>query len=220
MILILIGESGSGKSAVAAKLVSDYGYTRVRPATTRKHRDGEPKDAYYFMSVDEFKEHLRNDDFVEFDIYNRNNYGTLKTELEGDQKKLCVLTPEGAQAVKREFPDAYVAYIHADMKTAVSRAVSREKELTPEILQNITDRAVEDYRIFQNVEFKMPTLVMFHNTADSSLDEIVKVVAETHESHMALIKRTKVVMENSAYGIGGDAYVQGEDHKSDESGKR
>ncbi len=103
MILILVGPSGSGKTAVAGKLMEKYGYIKVRTVTTRKRREKEPEDAYYFMSTDEFESHRKAGDFAEIDRYGDNYYGMLKADLEDGTKKINVMTLNGAGAVKKVF---------------------------------------------------------------------------------------------------------------------
>lgn len=83
------------------------------------------------MSREEFNAHLRANDFAEYDVYGDNLYGTLKSSLEGNQKLVCVVTPEGAEAIKKESSDAFVVHVSTDMKTAVMRAIAWEKNLLP-----------------------------------------------------------------------------------------
>jgi guanylate kinase len=59
--------------------------------TTRLPRSGEEHGkSYYFISVDEFKEMIEKNDFVEYNLYGYNYYGTSKKELQriADFKKV------------------------------------------------------------------------------------------------------------------------------------
>ena len=50
--------------------------------TTRKPRNNEVDGInYYFTNVDEFKKMIENDEFVEYNLYGSNYYGTSKKEL-------------------------------------------------------------------------------------------------------------------------------------------
>ena len=126
MILLLLGRSGCGKSTIEDLLISRRGYRKVITCTTRKRRDGEPEDSYHFMTKDEFLIRLGNGDFVEWDRYGDNFYGTLKESLEGDGMLVCAITPEGAANIRKVFPNAFVVHVKTDMKTSVMRAVGRE----------------------------------------------------------------------------------------------
>lgn len=191
MILVLVGRSGSGKSAVAGKLKEKYGYADVRTCTTRNPRENEPEDAYHFMSMEQFRKNLANDEFVEFDRYNGNYYGTLKSSLRGTEKKVIVMTPEGALNVKKEFPDTFVVCIATDIKTSVIRAVTREKELTPEKLVKISERGCQDYYLFDN-DFLIHNFnvdLILENPADADLDAVAKEAVKAHENFIKQKRR-------------------------------
>ena len=96
-MIILIGPSASGKTEIAKKLISAFGYKKFVTTTTRNKRVGEIDGVdYYFISVDEFKENLANNKFIETTIYNNNYYGSYKSEM-GDNKVLIV-EPNGLKA--------------------------------------------------------------------------------------------------------------------------
>ncbi len=78
-VLVLSGPSGAGKSSLVNKIINDIGecYFSIS-TTTRKMREGE-KDGvnYHFVSVEEFKKGIEQDEFLEYAIVHGNYYGTL-----------------------------------------------------------------------------------------------------------------------------------------------
>lgn len=178
MILVLIGRSGSGKTAIAKELVKTYCYRSVRTATTRDRRDGEPEDAYYFLSKEKFMKRLQNGEFVEYDCYNDNFYGTLKSELEQKGKHVVIMTPEGAERMKKTFPETFVTLIDVDMKTSVLRAIGREEELTPKKLQQISGRGCTDYYLYRN----QPVDYVAKNPEGTSLEALACDIAKQHKA--------------------------------------
>ncbi len=84
IIAIFSAPSGSGKSTIARAIVaSDPRFAFSVSATTRLPRraEQEGKD-YYFMSVDEFKKHIAQGDFIEYEeVYPGKFYGTTKEEV-------------------------------------------------------------------------------------------------------------------------------------------
>lgn len=171
MILILIGRSGSGKTAVMKRLVNHYGYVQVKTCTTRDRRPGEEPDAYHFMSKEEFRKHMAEGGFVETDVYRDNLYGMLKSSLTEGEKLVAVLTPDGAEAVKKIMPDTYVANIAVDMKTAVMRVISREEGLDPGRMHTISVQANQDYYLYKDPacdgEFPNPDGTKIWDLADA-----------------------------------------------------
>ncbi len=84
-VIVVSAPSGAGKTSIV-KHILDYlpELSFSTSATTRAMRDGEVdgKD-YHFMSVDDFKKEISNDNFLEWEeVYDNQFYGTLKSEIE------------------------------------------------------------------------------------------------------------------------------------------
>ena len=84
-LIIFSAPSGSGKTTIIKELLTEnYKIEFSISACSRKKRDGEEhgKD-YYFLSVEEFKSKIKQDDFLEWEeVYKDNYYGTLKNEVQ------------------------------------------------------------------------------------------------------------------------------------------
>ena len=85
-LIVFSAPSGSGKTTIVRHLLAqaDLNLEFSISAATRQPRGEEVngKD-YYFMSLDQFKQHIKNEDFVEWEeVYRDNFYGTLKSEVE------------------------------------------------------------------------------------------------------------------------------------------
>jgi guanylate kinase len=84
-LIILTAPSGSGKTSITRYLLQQYPALAFSiSATTRSPRSGETNGvAYYFISVEDFQQKIREDAFVEWEmVYEGKYYGTLKAELE------------------------------------------------------------------------------------------------------------------------------------------
>jgi guanylate kinase len=84
-LLIFSAPSGSGKTTLVKHVMEHVDNLAFSiSATSRNKRYGEinGKD-YYFLTVDEFKKKINNDEFVEWEeVYKDKFYGTLKSEVE------------------------------------------------------------------------------------------------------------------------------------------
>jgi guanylate kinase len=85
-LLVFSAPSGSGKTTIVRHLLAqpDLNLEFSVSCTTRDPRGQEVhgKD-YYFISLKEFKNHIKAEDFVEWEeVYRDNFYGTLKSEVE------------------------------------------------------------------------------------------------------------------------------------------
>ena len=111
-MIIFSAPSGAGKTAIVKNLLSKFPQFEFSiSATSRKMRDGEQhgKD-YFFLSADDLKRRIANDEFVEWEeVYADNFYGTLKSELERIWAKGNVVIfdvdVKGGVNLKRMFPD-------------------------------------------------------------------------------------------------------------------
>lgn len=86
MIIILCAPSGSGKSTMVRHLLDTYPgcYELSISATTRLPRGQEQHGKeYYFITKEEFEQHIVNNDFIEYEqVYDGLYYGTLKSEID------------------------------------------------------------------------------------------------------------------------------------------
>lgn len=85
-LIIFSAPSGSGKTTIVQHLLKqeELNLAFSVSATSREAR-GEEKDGenYYFISTQEFKNHIKADNFLEWEeVYRDNFYGTLNSEVE------------------------------------------------------------------------------------------------------------------------------------------
>jgi guanylate kinase len=97
-MLILVGESASGKSTIEKELVK-LGYNKIVSYTSRPLRDGEVNGIdYNFISKEKFEELKQNSFFAEVGEYRGWYYGSAKDDCTND--KVAVLTPHGLRQMK------------------------------------------------------------------------------------------------------------------------
>lgn len=116
-LIVFSAPSGSGKTTIVHHLLNkgDLNLDFSISATSRDLRGSEihGKD-YYFISAEEFKNHIDNDDFIEFEeVYTNNFYGTLKKEVEriwGLGKHVIFdIDVVGGLNIKNKFPEQTLA---------------------------------------------------------------------------------------------------------------
>jgi guanylate kinase len=84
-LIIISAPSGSGKTTIIKHLLENgFSLEFSVSATSRGIRKGEKEGvAYYFLSVEEFKNKIINNEFLEYEeVYKDTFYGTLKSEVE------------------------------------------------------------------------------------------------------------------------------------------
>ena len=85
-LIVFSAPSGSGETTIVRHLLKqeELNLEFSISATSREARGNEihGKD-YYYLSLKEFKNKIKNDEFLEWEeVYRDNFYGTLKTEVE------------------------------------------------------------------------------------------------------------------------------------------
>ncbi|UKM65374.2 guanylate kinase [Flavobacteriaceae bacterium GSB9] len=116
-LIVFSAPSGSGKTTIVRHLLGldDLNLEFSISATSREKRGTEVngKD-YYFLSAKEFKNKIKNDEFLEWEeVYRDNFYGTLKTEVERIWEKgknvIFDIDVSGGLRIKRKFPEKTLA---------------------------------------------------------------------------------------------------------------
>ena len=109
-ILIVTAPSGAGKTSITKYLTEKFPVlTFSVSAATRQARGTEKNGVdYYFLSGEEFKNKIQNNEFVEWEmVYEGKYYGTLKAELQRiwQEGKIPVLDVDvkGAIHVQQQF---------------------------------------------------------------------------------------------------------------------
>ena len=116
-LIIFSAPSGSGKTTIVRHLLEkpELNLAFSVSATSRPRRVKEKNgEHYYFMSISEFKNNIKNDSFLEWEeVYRDNFYGTLKSEIErlwGEGKNVIFdIDVAGGLRIKRKFPKETLA---------------------------------------------------------------------------------------------------------------
>jgi len=116
-LIIFSAPSGSGKTTIVRHLLAqpELNLAFSVSATSRSRRGKEKHgEHYYFMPLSEFKKHIKNDDFLEWEeVYRDNFYGTLKSEVErlwAEGKNVIFdIDVAGGLRIKKKYPKETLA---------------------------------------------------------------------------------------------------------------
>ncbi|OEK09519.1 guanylate kinase [Flavivirga aquatica] len=116
-LIVFSAPSGSGKTTIVRHLLGidnlNLEFSISAASRTKRGTEVDGKD-YYFLSADEFKNKIKNSEFLEWEeVYRDNFYGTLKTEVERIWAKgknvIFDIDVSGGLRIKRKFPDQTLA---------------------------------------------------------------------------------------------------------------
>ena len=149
-IIIITAPSGAGKTSITKHLLKTFPDKLAFSisAATRQKRDYE-KDGvdYYYMSVDDFKEKIQDNAFVEWEmVYEGKYYGTLKSEIHRIWKEgkvpLLDIDVQGAVHVQQEHREQCLSiFIEPPSVDELKRRLSSRGTETPESLATRVNKA-------------------------------------------------------------------------------
>ena len=143
-MIVLIGESASGKSSIEKNLVEHYGYNKIVSYTTRQPRQGEVDGIdYHFIDEDQFNELKDRGFFAETAQYNSWNYGTAKEDCTND--KVAVLTPHGLRQISK-LPDIDIIsfYINVPRRDRLIKILQRGDNIEEAYRRSLSDVGMFD----------------------------------------------------------------------------
>jgi len=116
-LIVFSAPSGSGKTTIVKHLlgIDALNLEFSISATSRDKRGDEiDKKDYYFISLKDFKNHIKSDGFLEWEeVYRDNFYGTLKSEVERIWAKgkhvIFDIDVAGGLRIKKKFPKETLA---------------------------------------------------------------------------------------------------------------
>lgn len=138
-MIVLVGESASGKSSIEKMMVEEYGLKKTISYTTRQPRKGEVDGVdYHYISEQEFMNLKDQGFFAEYATYNGWHYGTAKIDCTND--KIAVLTPHGLRQVKKiDGIDVISFYIKVPRRDRLIKILQRGDNIEEAYRRNLTD---------------------------------------------------------------------------------
>lgn len=143
LLIVMSGPSGVGKSSIRKALFEKVNnFVFSVSATTRVPRNGEKHGVdYYFISEKDFKEKLENNEFLEWNYFVGNYYGTLFEEVERLRKTgknvMVEIDVNGALMARSVLTDAIYIFIAPPTKADL---ISRLKQRGTETDERISER--------------------------------------------------------------------------------
>ncbi len=176
-VFVISGPSGAGKGTLTDELFKRVpSLTRSVSATTRKPRPGEVNEVdYYFLAEEEFKDHIRQGDFLEWAMVHGNYYGTLKSvvkkELESGKDVVMVIDVQGAASIKEKMPEAISIFIEPpSMEELAERLRLRNTETDAELRERLKNAETE-MELAKNYDY-----VVINDDVEKAVDELVDIV--------------------------------------------
>ncbi len=148
-LIIVSAPSGAGKTTIVKKLLdAGLGLEFSVSACSRPKRPNETDGRdYYFLTVPEFRQKIKDKAFMEWEeVYKNLYYGTLNSEVERIWKKgkhvIFDVDVKGGLNIKQQYPDDSLAiFIQAPSLPVLQERLLKRSTEDPESLLKRLDKA-------------------------------------------------------------------------------
>ena len=148
VMLVLSSPSGAGKSSICKSLMSlDKNLSLSVSTTTRKKRPNEKSgEDYIFVSTEEFKNMLSNNNFIEYANVFDNYYGTVKSlvdnKINNGQDLIFDIDWQGAQQLREKMRENVVSiFILPPSKRELERRLKSRGQDSDKVVKKRMDGA-------------------------------------------------------------------------------
>ncbi len=159
VIFAVSAPSGTGKTTIVRQILKEFpDLVFSVSATTRKRRLDESDGIdYFFISEEEFKRKIENNEFVEWEKFYDYYYGTYKTFIEDNinngKPVITEIDVKGALELKKIYPDAVLIFIvPPSFDELVNRLKKRQTENHDDLLKRI-ERAKMELSLKDNFDY-------------------------------------------------------------------
>lgn len=178
LFIVMSGPSGVGKGTICDILMKnkniDLEYSVSM--TTREKRDYEKEGVhYYFTNKTNFENKIRNNEFVEYAIYNNEYYGTLKSEIlskiNDGKNIISEIDVQGAKQIKKDFKNSLLIYLlPPSMKELKNRLIKRGTETSEEIEERLKIAVIENKNTY------LYDYVVINDNLENAIKEIENII--------------------------------------------
>ena len=178
MLIVLSGPSGAGKGTVRKALFSQPGndFQYSVSMTTRQPRPGEVngKD-YFFVSKEEFEQHIREGQMLEYAKYVDNYYGTplkyINDTLDEGKDVFLEIEVNGAMQVRSKCPDGVFIFLTPpDLMELRQRLIHRGTD-SMEVINKRIHKAFGEIQMMQNYDY-----AVVNDQVDNAVTKIKDII--------------------------------------------
>lgn len=176
-LYVISGSSGVGKGTVIKGFLErNPSFSLSISHTTREKREGEVEGVnYFYISKEEFKESIKNHEFLEWAEFSGNFYGTkkefIKKSLDENKDLILEVDTQGALQVKMEIPRTVLIFIappsYQDLEF---RLRNRKTESDEEIQKRL------DFVKFEIENSRRFNYCVVNDTLNNAIAELEKIV--------------------------------------------
>lgn len=178
--IVFSAPSGTGKTTVVNLLLDKYSEMAVSvSATTRKQRNYEIHGKeYYFLSLDDFKNAISENRFLEYEEVHGDYYGTLKDKVDIlinlGKTVLFDIDVNGAKSIKKNCPNAILFFLKPPNHEELIRRLKNRNSETEESIQRRLKRLDYEYKQAESFDF-----IIINKDLNQTIKEIEQIIIKS-----------------------------------------
>ncbi|RLD79592.1 MAG: guanylate kinase [Bacteroidetes bacterium] len=180
-LIIISAPSGSGKTTIVRQILKEIPNLEFSiSACSRYPRKGEINGTdYHFFSIDEFKNKIDNNEFIEWEeVYTDQYYGTLKSEVyriwDKGNHVIFDVDVVGGVNIKKQFPDNSLAiFIEAPSIELLEKRLRKRGTETEEQIKKRINKAEQELKFAAKFD-----KIIINDNLDLAIEETKDVINE------------------------------------------
>ena len=184
-IFVFSAPSGAGKTTILKQVIKDYpNIVFSVSATTRKKRVDEVDGReYFFLTEEEFKQRIDNNEFIEWEKFYDYYYGTLKSFVNENLKKgkyvLLEVDVIGALNIKKIYPESVLVFIAPpSFEELISRLKNRKTESEEDLKKRI-ERAKMELSLKDKFDY-----FVVNNQLETAISEVKRIIEINYKENI------------------------------------
>jgi len=178
LIIVVSGPGGAGKGTLVDVLLErDTGLWLSRSWTTRAQREGEPDDAYVFVSRDQFHRRIGDQGFLEWTEFLGNLYGSPIPDDDIGNDIVLEIELHGAKQVKEQHPEALLVFVMPPSRQEQERRLRERGDPYRHVMQRLKKAESEERE-----GTALADVVIVNDDLDRAVTELVLAIGVARRS--------------------------------------
>jgi len=182
-----------GKSTIADRALEAFdNMKRSVSYTTRPPRGGEKDgEEYFFIDREQFEQHIRDNDLIEWAEVYGNLYGTgkdfVRSRLEEGWNLMLEIDVKGGESVKRELPESVLIMVVPPSMEALEERLRGRGTDREETIRKRLNNALNELGHWKNYDY-----IVMNDRLDDAVDRVCDII-KAEAANRRRIKMIKVV---------------------------
>jgi guanylate kinase len=177
LLIVVSGPSGSGKGTLCQMLREDLPELSYSVSLTSRPLRGNEQNGveYYFVSKEEFLRLIDAGEFLEWAEVYGNYYGTLRSTVEVSLHEgkdvLLEVDVQGAQSVKKAFPEAVLIFIMPPSLDELNKRICGRGTDTPEAIDLRLRCAPDELQAAKKYDY-----IIYNDVKEDAYAELLNII--------------------------------------------